>query len=732
MATRHRTLFIVLGSLLTLVLLVALAVPLFLNADNFRARIEQEISTSIGRKATLGKLDLSILSGSLVAKNTSISDDPAFSGEPFLQAKEVKIGVELIPLILNQKVTITGFAIDGPKINLIRHANGTWNYSTIGSAQAKRTPSGGNATSTDIRIDSITVTNGQLTISTESAPGAPATLKHTYDQLSIEAKNFALNKQFPYKASAHLPGDGTVSIIGNAGPVNARDASLTPFSAKLVAKHIDPLAAGFVEPSAGLTGLVEALDLTATWNGQQLHVNNLVVDSPRLTLVQNDKPAAPVQKKAPDSSDMLSTFAADHIQIKNGQLSLTAPGQKNPAVYQQLNIEFSGVSPTASSPFKLTAQIPGGGSLNADGTAGPLHQQNAAATPFNTHAILNHIDLASSGVVAPDAGISGLANIDIKALSDGKNLNANLSAMAQNLRVATNGSPSPKPVNLQMSVAQSVQGLNGQIQKGVITVGRAAVNIAGNYKMSGSTTTLNLQVSGQSIPIDEVEDFLPSVGVHLPSGSRLQGGTLTTNLNISGSTAAPVISGPIRLDSTNLSGFDLGSKLSTLTALTGAQTGSTTAIRSLSANIRVDHGNVRTDNVALDMPALGTATGAGTVAASGALNYNVILKLTGILGSGNGSSTAGVGGIAGSLLGMIPNSGTAGAVGGFTTSALRNGVPVAIGGTTSNPTFTPNLSGLAISGASAFTGGSKTPSQGKQSTTDSLTNILGGLMNGKH
>jgi hypothetical protein len=233
------------------------------------------------------------------------------------------------------------------------------------------------------------------------------------------------------------------------------------------------------------------------------------------------------------------------------------------------------------------------------------------------------------------------------------------------------------------------------------------------------------------LPIDEIEDFLPAVGVKLPSGSRLQGGTLTANLSITGTTADPIISGPIQLSNTNLAGFDLGSKLSTVTALTGAKTGSATAIRSLSTNIRVADANVRTDNLALDVPALGTATGAGTVSAAGALNYNVILKLTGLVGTGQPGSAPGIGGIAGSLMGMIPNSGAASAVGGFATSALRNGVPVVIGGTTSNPTFTPNLSGVAVSGASAFTGGNKAPSQGKQSTTDSLTNALGGLFGKK-
>jgi|GEM_PF-230418 len=726
MASRHKTLLIVLGSLLALIILVVLAIPLFLNADNFRARIEQELSTSLGRKVTLGKLDLSVWSGSLVAQNATLADDPAFSNQPFLEASTVKINVELIPLILSRQVRITGFAIDTPKINLIRHANGTWNYSTIGASQAKPSSSSDGASSmTGLTVGHVNITNGQLSVATESAPGAPATPKRTYDQLSLHAKDFSFAKPFPFTVAAHLPGDGTVSLNGNAGPINPTDASLTPFGAKLSVKHLDPVAAGFLENTAGITGLINAIDVEATWNGKQLHVANLTVDTPNLTVVRKATPAAAAPPKAPDSNDMLSTLSADHLQIKNGTLALSTAGQSKPAVYSQLNAEVTNLSPTASAPFKLTAQVPGGGSLTADGSAGPINYDNAATTPLNAHATLNHIDLASSGVIAPEAGISGLANIDLKALSDGKNLNANISANAQNLQLARNGSPSAKPVNLQMAIVQNMQALTGQIQSATITIGKAAINIAGTYQTSGPTTAVNLKVNGQSLPIDEIQDFLPSVGVHLPSGSRLQGGTLTANLDVTGSTSDPIISGPIRLDNTNLAGFDLGSKLSTVTALTGAKTGSVTSIRSLSTNVRVAGGNVRTDNLSLDVPALGTATGAGTVAASGALNYNVILKLTGLVG-GKAGGAPGIGGIAGQLMGMIPNGGAAGAVGNIATSALRNGIPVAIGGTTANPTFAPNLSGAMSSGAGALTGNKAAPNQNKQNP---LGNVLGGLLN---
>jgi len=731
MATRHRTLLIVLGSVLALIVVAVLSIPLFLNADAFRARIESTLSSSLGRKVTLGKLDLSVWSGSLVAQNATVADDPAFSSQPFLQAALVKINVEMLPLILSRQIHITGFAIDAPRITLLRAANGTWNYSSIGSAAQKKpaTAKESDTTIPNLTAGHVKVSKGQMTVGIEASPGAPTPPRRTYDQLNLDAKDFSLDKAFPFTASAHLPGDGTVSLSGSAGPINQRDASLTPFTARLELKHLDPLAAGFVDATAGVTGLINAIDVQATWNGQQLHVTNLLVDTPKLTIVRSNTPTAATPPPAPDSNNMLSTLSADHLQIKNGAITLTSPGQSTPAVYQQLNAEITNFSPTTAAPFKLSAQIPGGGSLTADGKAGPLNQQYAAATPLDAHATLTHVDLASSGIIAPDAGISGLANIDIKAISNGQNLNANGTAHVEGLRLAKNGSPSPKPVDVQLSVSQNMQALTGQIQRAVINIGSAAINIAGTYQTSGPTTALNLQVSGQGVSIDELQAFLPSVGVHLPTGSRLQGGTLTTNLNVTGSSASPIISGPVRLDNTNLAGFDLGSKLSTVTALTGAKTGSVTAIRSLSTNIRVANGDVRTDNLSLVVPALGTATGAGTVAASGALNYQVILKLTGLVGGGSGGSAAGAGGIAGQLLGMIPNSGAGGAIGGFAGNALKNGVPVAIGGTTANPTFTPNLQGALSSGTKGLAGDNQPTGANKKSTTDSVTDALGGLLN---
>src|ERR1700758_5582269 len=99
MEKRGRSILMIVGGILALIILVILCVPLFLNADSFRSKIEATLSSSLGREVTLGKLDLSVWSGSLVAQNATVADDPRFSAQPFMQTAVVKINVEVLPLI---------------------------------------------------------------------------------------------------------------------------------------------------------------------------------------------------------------------------------------------------------------------------------------------------------------------------------------------------------------------------------------------------------------------------------------------------------------------------------------------------------------------------------------------------------------------------------------------------------------------------------------------------------
>jgi AsmA protein len=748
MSKPARLVLIAVGAVVALLVIAAVSVPLFLNADSFRAKIESTLSQSLGRKVTIGKLDLSVWSGGLVAENTAIADDPKFGTQPFVQADSVKIGVEIFPLLLRKEVVIQGFSMESPKIQLLRTANGTWNYSTIGanSQQVSQNAETKKAFP-NLTVGEVNIENGRITVGGgPGTTGAASTTSRVYEQVNLKVKDFAFTKAFPFTASAHLPADGTVNVNGTAGPLNQQDASATPFVGHLEIKHLDPLAAGFVDTSDGVTGLIGGLVLDAAWNGTQMHVTKLIVETPQLTLVRSNSPKQPKPAGAnPEGTTMLDNLLVDDAQIKNGTITLATAGQASgAAVYQQVNAQITNLTPKSSSPFSVSAQLPGGGSLNAKGDAGPFNQQNNAATPLNAQIDLKHFNLGTAGVLPPDAGISGVADLQAQVKSDGQTLNATGTTQVAGIKLAKNGQPSSKPVQVQFNVTQNEQAMTGQIQQATITVGRAVINIAGTFQTSGPTVALNLKVTGNGVPIDELEAFLPAVGVSLPQGSQLRGGTLTTALTVSGSTASPVLSGPVRLDNTQLAGFDLGSKLQGLSQLTGGRIGSSTGkgttIRSLSMNVQESGGAIRTDKIALDVVGVGTATGAGSVSTGGALDYNMLLKLTGLVGGAGSSGTAapaaegGAAGLVGALSGFIPGGGgggggALGSIGGLMGAAMKNGIPVAIGGTTSNPTFAPNLAGL-MKGAGASTAQGLL-GKGKQPNQNPLGNALGGLL-GKH
>ena len=120
------------GVAVAVLLVILIALPLLINVNSFRPRVESEASTALGRQVTVGNLSLSILSGSVGADNIAISDDPAFSKSPFVTAKSLKVGVELMPLIFSKQLNVTDITLAEPQITLLKTANGKWNFSSIG------------------------------------------------------------------------------------------------------------------------------------------------------------------------------------------------------------------------------------------------------------------------------------------------------------------------------------------------------------------------------------------------------------------------------------------------------------------------------------------------------------------------------------------------------------------------------------------------------------------------
>jgi AsmA protein len=264
-------------------ILAAAAIHHFVDANTFRPIIEDRLSTALSRKVTLGELSLSVMTGSLVANDLAIAEDPKFGQAPFFTAKRLHIGVQMKPFLFHKQLIVRSFEADSPQIHLIRAADGTWNFSTLSHAGGQ--DSAHPASFPDLAVGHITVKDGSARIDELSSERNP----QIYDDLDVRLDRFSLAKGFPFTIRASLPHDGKVSLVGTLGPMNPRDAASTSFDAHLTIQHLDPVAAGYVDPASGIS-MIAGLDAHIVSDGTNV-TSDGKLHAEHLTLLKFGKPA---------------------------------------------------------------------------------------------------------------------------------------------------------------------------------------------------------------------------------------------------------------------------------------------------------------------------------------------------------------------------------------------------------------------------------------------------------
>ena len=554
---------IIAAIVIAVLIVIVIALPLLIDANQFKPTLETDLSKALGRPVAIGNIQLAIFSGGVTVDNVSIADDPAFSHSPFLQAKQLTAGVALVPLIFSKKLEVASFTVASPQVTLLRSPSGKWNFSSLGSRSSIGTATSsppvddgrpkvetqGNST-TDFSVQKLIISNGSMTVGTAGLGGKT----QTYQSVEFEASNLSYSSKFPFRFSAKTPGNGAVKMDGKVGPIDSSDASLTPLEAQIAVEGLDLASTGFVAPTAGLGGLLDF----------------------------------------------------------NGTLS-----------------------------------------------------------------------------------------------SDGHQMSSKGKLKADKIKLAVQGSPARVPVNLDYDTDYDLKRETGILKQGNVHVGKALANLSGTYNTSGVEATVEMKLNGQGMAVPDLEGTLPAVGVTLPSGASLESGTLDANLAISGPVDKLVITGPVNLSNAKMAGFNLKSKLGALSSFTGlgGGSGADTEIQTLSATLRVAPDGTHAENLNLVVPSIGTITGNGNVSSSGQLNCKMNAKLVASSGA------------AGSLTSAISSFGGGG-------NSQAGGIPFTVTGTTSNPVFTPDVSGMVgnvVKGqAGAATGAASTAS-----------GIIGGLLNRK-
>jgi AsmA protein len=324
---------IVLAAAIALPILAAAVLPFIVDANTFRPVIESRLSAALARKVTLGALHLSVMTGSLVADDLAIAEDPRFGQTPFFTAKRMRVGVQMSPLLWRRQLIVRSFEVDAPDIHLIHAEDGTWNYSTLGHGAGLGNGAGsGNTTQPvtlpDRPVGLITIKDGNVKIETLPEEKNPQIYSHLY----VKLKQFSLAEASPFTVSATLAGEGKVGVSGTVGPIDPQDAAASKFDAQVSIKHLDPVAAGYVDPASGIS-MIAGLDAHIVSDGTNV-TSNGKIQAEHLILLKGGR-AAPhavevdyqmsqsLKDKSGQVSDLVLHTGAVAVHIQ-GTYQLTA------------------------------------------------------------------------------------------------------------------------------------------------------------------------------------------------------------------------------------------------------------------------------------------------------------------------------------------------------------------------------------------------------------------------
>jgi len=532
----------IVGIVVVVLLLIAIALPFLINVNSFRPKLESELTEALGREVKVGNLSLSILSGSVSAEDLSIADDPAFSKDPFVRAKSLKVGVEVMPLIFSKKLHVTDITLDKPEIALLRDAAGKWNFSSLGNKSAA-TPKPASAPSStpDLSVSKLDVKDGRLSVNRANSSIKP----HVYDNVDISVRDFSPTSQFPFTITADLPAGGTAKLDGKAGPINSSDVAASPIEAQMNVKGLDLTASGFVDPSTGIAGIAD-FDGTLKSDGHVLRTSGtLKADKLKLAVKGTPATQAVTVKYATDYDlqKQGGTLTQGDVSLGKALAKLTGTYQsqgESTILNMKLNADGMPVDDLQAMLPALGIVLPSGSRLQG-GTlsvnvgitgpvdklviAGPIRLSQTKLQGFNLASKMSAISALSGAQTGSDTSIQNLST-DARVAPEGvrtQNINLTIPALGT---VTGNGNISPGgALDYKM---------NASLSGGVVT---GLTQMAGLGDKGGS---IPFFIQGTTSDPKFVPDVKGMVGSQLKGGLGGALGGLTGGKNSTGDSASPM------------------------------------------------------------------------------------------------------------------------------------------------------------------------------------------------
>jgi AsmA protein len=639
-----RKIVIVIG---IVVAVIAIAVGVFVatfNPNDYRGTIQSKLELQLDRKVTLGNMELGLFPLRFRVFNLGIAEDPKFGSRNFIQTQELSVSVKLLPL-LSKSVQVDSLSLDRPSVELIKNAQGVWNFASLGQKTPAAAPS---SSQQSFSLGELAINDGQIAI-TDLQDRRPRTV---YDHINLKLTDFAPDSPFKLDASVHLPGSGSqeVNLSGKGGPLSHTNPAATPFKGTLELKGVEIAGLQKFLQSPALVntdGVLSGHTDISTEAGKLAANGQMNLDKPRLHGIDVGYPI----NVDYDVSDDLTN---DLLRINKGAIKL---------------------GPTPVSVTGTVNQKPTPAQLDVDLKANGVSIAEIARLA------------AAAGIAfAPGTTVNGQINANIKAQGPADKPALNGTLVGQNIQVSGKEIAKPvevKAVNIALSPTE-IHSDNFNVTSGGTT---AAVQFAMKQYASNSPQ-VDATVRAPQAALPDLLAMAKAYGV--TSLDKLSGaGNLSLDMHAAGpvqsfssNEVVKALNGTINLNFNNMryAGVDVAHQLTSL--LGSGQSASKdqgyTNIQKMTGAILVKNGIATTNNLQATLD-IGNVGAAGTAnLASQSLNMEVNAVLSKAFSQQVGSA----------------------GVGSFMNSALANSqgelvIPATVTGTFQNPKFAPDVQKMA-------------------------------------
>ena len=389
--------------LFVFLLLVALALPYFLNVDRYRDTIAKAIEEQTGRKVTLGKIRAKILPGvGFVVEDLHIGSPSDFPAGDVVSADAIRGNVAIGPL-LGKVVHINSLELVHPKLTLVSDASGKNNYTFTSSTPAEKAPApGSNAASSGMQldqVDSILLTNAEVAMLTmvRGKPEPSADVKG----INVTMHNFAISpmNMHNWQGDSKLA-SVTLSLAGWSAPIAFRSGQLALAGGKLDAQFDADLA-----KASDIKGTLSVPDVLHPQVNFEMSSSDLDIDKLMAAVGGGSSTqSTPQPKAAPPPAGPSEMIARGHINV---QKITSKPYEVGPAnVEMRVYTDRAELWPISIGMYGGTLQI----SSRVDRLTEPPR--------FTANVGMRNLDVAKVLEVSPSARgkMGGTGELDLQLL----------------------------------------------------------------------------------------------------------------------------------------------------------------------------------------------------------------------------------------------------------------------------------------------------------------------------